>query len=78
MPVESDILFIFTFKLYTQVYCLAVLSQICDFCILYPDTHLLAFFRFIGSHHTHTPTHNHFTAILDFVREYPGEPAPEM
>jgi len=24
--------------------------------------------------HTHT---NHFTALLDFVRDYPGEQAPE-
>ena len=23
------------------------------------------------------PTHNHFTALFDFVRDYPGEPAPE-
>jgi len=22
-------------------------------------------------------THNHFTALLDFFRDYPGEPAPE-
>jgi len=22
-------------------------------------------------------THNRFTALLDFVRDYPGEPAPE-
>jgi len=22
-------------------------------------------------------THNHFTALLDFVQDYPGEPAPE-
>jgi len=27
--------------------------------------------------HTHTQTHNHFTAVLDFVWDYPGEPAPE-
>jgi len=27
--------------------------------------------------HTHTHTHNRFTALLDFVRDYPGEPAPE-
>ena len=27
--------------------------------------------------HTHTHTHNHFTALVDFVRDYPGEPAPE-
>jgi len=27
---------------------------------------------------THTHTHNSFTALLDFVRDYPGEPAPEM
>jgi len=32
--------------------------------------------------HTHTHTHTHtqthrFTALLDFVRDYPGEPAPE-
>ena len=26
---------------------------------------------------THTHTHNHFTALLDFVRDYPGELAPE-
>jgi len=25
----------------------------------------------------HTHTHNHFTALLDFVRDYLGEPAPE-
>ena len=24
-----------------------------------------------------THTHNHFTALLDFVWDYPGEPAPE-
>jgi len=24
-----------------------------------------------------THTHNHFTALLDFVRDYPSEPAPE-
>jgi len=23
------------------------------------------------------PTHNRFTALLDFVRDYPGEPAQE-
>jgi len=28
-------------------------------------------------HHTHTHLHNHFTALLDFVWDYPGEPAPE-
>ena len=27
--------------------------------------------------HTHTDTQNHFTALLDFVQDYPGEPAPE-
>jgi len=26
---------------------------------------------------THTHTHNRFTALFDFVRDYPGEPAPE-
>ena len=26
---------------------------------------------------THTHTHNRFTALLDFVRDYLGEPAPE-
>jgi len=26
---------------------------------------------------THTCAHNPFTALLDFVRDYPGEPAPE-
>jgi len=25
----------------------------------------------------HTQTHNRFTALLDFVRDYPGELAPE-
>jgi len=27
--------------------------------------------------HTHTHTHNHFMALLDFVQDYPSEPAPE-
>jgi len=27
--------------------------------------------------HTHTYTYNCFTALLDFVRDYPGQPAPE-
>ena len=27
--------------------------------------------------HTHTYTHNCFTSLLDFVRDYQGEPAPE-
>jgi len=28
--------------------------------------------------HTHTHhTHNRFTALLDFLRDYPGEPVPE-
>jgi len=27
--------------------------------------------------HTHTHTHNRFTALLDFVRDYPGEPVLE-
>jgi len=27
--------------------------------------------------HAHTHTHNRFMALLDFVRDYPGEPAPE-
>jgi len=28
--------------------------------------------------HTHTHTHtHHFAAVLDFVRDYPGELAPE-
>jgi len=27
--------------------------------------------------HTNTHTHNCFTALLDFVQEYLGEPAPE-
>jgi len=27
--------------------------------------------------HTHTHTHNHFMALLDFVRDHPGELAPE-
>jgi len=27
--------------------------------------------------HTHTHTHNCFTALLDSVRDYPGESAPE-
>ena len=26
---------------------------------------------------THTHTHNRFTVLLDFVRDHPGEPAPE-
>jgi len=26
----------------------------------------------------HTHKLNRFTALLDFVRDYPGEPAPEM
>ena len=25
----------------------------------------------------HTHTHNRFTALFNFVRDYPGEPAPE-
>jgi len=25
----------------------------------------------------HKHTHTHFTALLDFVRDYPSEPAPE-
>jgi len=29
------------------------------------------------NNHTHTRTHNHFMALLDFVRDYPGELAPE-
>jgi len=27
--------------------------------------------------HIHTHTHNNFTALFDFVQDYPGEPAPE-
>jgi len=27
--------------------------------------------------HTHTHTHSCFTALLDFVRDYPGELPPE-
>jgi len=27
--------------------------------------------------HTHTHTHYRFTALLDFVQDYPSEPAPE-
>ena len=26
---------------------------------------------------THTHTYNHFTALLEFVRDYPGEQVPE-
>jgi len=26
---------------------------------------------------SHTHMHKHFTALLDFLRDYPGEPAPE-
>jgi len=26
---------------------------------------------------THTHTHNRFTALLDFVHDYPDEPTPE-
>jgi len=34
--------------------------------------------QYFNTHaHTHTHTNNHFTAHLDFVRDYPGEPAPE-
>ena len=28
-------------------------------------------------HNTHMHTHNHFTALLDFVWDYPGELEPE-
>jgi len=28
--------------------------------------------------HTHTHTHNLFMTLLNFVRDYPGEPVPEM
>jgi len=33
----------------------------------------------VGAKFTHTQTHahTHFTALLDFVRYYPGELAPE-
>jgi len=31
----------------------------------------------ISHNNTHTHTHNRFTALLDFVRDYPGEPVPE-
>ena len=27
--------------------------------------------------HTHAHTHNRFTALLEFVRDYPGEQVPE-
>jgi len=26
---------------------------------------------------THTHTHNHFTALLEYVRDHPGEQVPE-
>jgi len=33
--------------------------------------------HFMNEAHIHTPhTHNRFTALLDFVRDYPGEPVP--
>ena len=28
--------------------------------------------------HARTHTHNYFTALLDFVRDYPCEPAPDQ
>jgi len=31
----------------------------------------------VSYQHTHTHTHNRFTVVLDFVQDYPGEPAPE-
>jgi len=33
----------------------------------------------VSSEHIHAGTHtqNHFTALLDFVQDYPGKPAPE-
>jgi len=34
-------------------------------------------FQGLSHTHTHTDTHSHFTAVLDFVWDYPGEPAPE-
>jgi len=27
--------------------------------------------------HSHTHIHNCYTALLDFVQDYPGEPSPE-
>jgi len=42
--------------------------------------HHTHFHHFVGYYrhtHTHTHTHNHFTSVLDFVLDYPGEPAPE-
>jgi len=32
---------------------------------------------FITQRHTYTHTHNHFTALLESVRDYPGEQVPE-
>ena len=34
-------------------------------------------FSTVHLYHTVTHTHNCFTAHLDFVQDYPGEPAPE-
>ena len=30
-----------------------------------------------GPYHTHTYTHSRFTALLEFVRDHPGEQVPE-
>jgi len=31
----------------------------------------------VGLSLIHTHTHNHFTTLLDYVQDYPGEPAPK-
>jgi len=60
-----------------QIACVPIHS-VREFCLIFIANGCQYLQHLSVTQHTHTiNTHNHFTAHLDFVRDYPGEPAPE-
>ena len=57
----------------------SIITSLCALCTLVTLDNVLFRIELISKMHTctHAHTHNRFTALLDFVRDYPGEPAPE-
>jgi len=55
-----------------------MLSNSTNYLNLFHPIQILAYTAASASPSTlNTHTHNHFTALFDFVWDYPGEPAPE-
>jgi len=77
---RSKLVALMNTHLHTSVFtALWTLSRIMQpFCCITELIDKISLARNITGLHTHThTTHNHFTALLEYVRDHPGEQVPE-